>query len=989
MKKVLLLPDHYKKDYFINQNGKAVSNYGNTQDHYYLAQIINYLGIKDNSVVKFLYPKIPTKVPTKRQMTPYTNEIKDFIKKNHIDIVLGFGSLVNREILGGLKDNKLHDIEIDDYKLKGAIYPNLTDSPDMPLSDNQRDNFYITTHYVKRYLKDGDYGLEFHINDTYKYVTDFSEVKTIFEDILPKQNILAVDFETNTLKTYLPKAKAIMISLSWGTVNNMHNIAIPLEYRDLDLWTKEEFKAIKTYIKELFERDQYKVLHNAKFDVRMLYDLYDLKHARKVLDTMIMYYVAVSETGVKNLKHLAAKYTDFGGYEDSRDEYFNNLLDEDKQQWIKKEQGRLNKEAEQTGKKPKKVKVSDYKPPINEVDGTKSPSFEMLPIKILYPYAAADTNVTLLLFYKFLPLVKKNPKWKSLVFNYYPQLSNVLCKIEHDGMHIDTDLLNTYSVKYDEIQHELLEKMYKEVPELHEYEQERLDNIKKRKELMATVKPADRTEKQKAFIKEVGKYASGEDSNGIPKYKFSPTSGEKIAYVLFELLGYEVPLEKDYIKPAAINKGLLNNPEKLTYKDFKTDSKTVLPYLKKTYGGEFVDLLLQYAKVGKLKTAFVDAFQEVQYDSLIHGTFNPIGTHTGRMSSSNPNLQQLAKKTHNINDLTYNYPIKGLFKSRFKNGIMVNLDYKSLEVFIASLIGKDTGMTKALLDGADIHKRNASIAFNEPLDQVTKDHRQKAKSVTFGTMYGQSAMAFAEMWNETVDEAQKTVDKVLNAMVGVKNSREHIIEFCKKYGFVETLFGNYRRLPQAKSTNKYTQARAIRQSYNSVVQGSGSFLTGYSLILINDYIEKNHLKSKLIATVHDSLVIDMYPTEFYQLSHVAKYIMENLPISFLKCSNKEFNLAQADIPKQYQLDNEHFKFPFTSEISIGLTYADDLDFEEEEYQEFGKNINKYLSYLREVSELDDIYADKLGKTKDSDVKDALVKQENQEIEKIKQKYLKK
>ena len=311
------------------------------------------------------------------------------------------------------------------------------------------------------------------------------------------------------------------------------------------------------------------------------------------------------------------------------------------------------------------------------------------------------------------------------------------------------------------------------------------------------------------------------------------------------------------------------------------------------------------------------------------------------------NLQQQKKPTSNYNADDYGWGIKGMYTSRFKNGMLVNFDYKSLEVFLAALFAKDGGMAKALANGLDIHKRNASVAFNIPYDEVTGQQRFKAKSVSFGVMYGMSVLGLSERLGESKEEAQKTQEKVLGAMPEVKKSINLVNSFVEKYGYVQTLNGNYRRLPDAKfKSNRHNHDQALRQAFNACIQGSGPRYTNWSIIFIRDWLRKNKMKSQVVATVHDSILLDVHPDEVQQVLPFVKHTMENLPLPELKASYKQFNLKPSDIPEKYHIDNEHFRFAFFAEFEGGSSYADEIEIDPSEIYDWGTptdyvEVNKY------------------------------------------------
>lgn len=320
-----------------------------------------------------------------------------------------------------------------------------------------------------------------------------------------------------------------------------------------------------------------------------------------------------------------------------------------------------------------------------------------------------------------------------------------------------------------------------------------------------------------------------------------------------------------------------------------------------------------------------------------------------------------------------------MIRSRFKNGLLLNADYKTLEVYVAALISHDTGVIQTLLEGGDIHSRNASVAFGIPIESVTPEQRQSSKSVTFGVMYGEGASGMASKKGITIQEAQDIIDKILSAMPILKQNMEAILAFAERYGYVSTLQGNYRRLPDAKRSNRALKARALRQAYNAVVQGSGAYFTNSSLIIIRSQIKKLGLKSRIIATVHDSILIDVHPDEVMKVVPMVKYIMENLPIKELI----ENPIGDLNVPDKYNLGNGNYRFPLKAEANIGLAYSDESEWDIDKIREF-KSFNDYIMYNRKISFIEDKYNTLLGKLpKDAEEqRNSLIEKRDTEISNI-------
>ncbi len=948
--------------------------------------------------VTFAYPQLQeldrNKTPKNvslGKLKPFYEKLQTKIKTDKPDLVIGFGVMANKGMvyspdktnfaLG--KESKSEDIVhytqggVDSYY---AFMPSL-EKPSVAMTMPDKDKMTVLMRQVKRFIKQGPKGLEPDLGE-YEYFTDFEDVRNLFENVLPKQKIVACDFETNTLQTWLPGARMIMFSCSW---KDHQGVSIPLDHKDEHPWTEEQNKQIFEWIGKLVSSKQWKVFHNAQFDIRAVFDQPKFKcdHAVNVLDTMIFYYVGYTESKYvsRGLKFLAKKYTDLGDYEKPRDEYFAKMQENRYNYWYKAQEEKNAKEAEENGKKPKKVRKSDYQPPVNEVDGSNM-NFEWLPLSILAPYASIDTDATYRLISIFSKRIATRKKWINLCYSYYPKLVDAICYMEHCGAYFDSETSKTvYHDAYQNMKDKLIDQMYTEVPEIKEYEQHRLNLIAQREQIKK-IPTKERTEEQKQFFTEVAKI-SGKDSKGIPKYKFTPSSGDKLGYILYNMLGYELPPEKEYLKPKSISsKGLLSHPEKITWDDYKVDSKSSLPYLVEHYNDRLSSLVMRFNEIDKILGTYVDALPELACDNYIHANFNILGTQTSRLSSSRPNLQNQPKPSHNPNDLTYQYPIKGLYKSRFKDGYIFNLDYKSLEVFLNALVSNERSLIQALLDGADVHKHNASIAYGIPEDEVSEDLRSNSKKVTFGLLYSISVPGLAKNLGVSEEEAQETHDKIMSAMPHTNEYIKRVQAFAKRYGYVETLQGTYRRLPEIKYGTFAQQQGALRESFNAVIQGSESVIVNDAIISIREWLRANNMKSKLILTVHDSIVLDVHPDEVFEVIDKAKYTMEHLPLPYLKISSEGY-----DVPEQWDLGNGKMRFPLFAEPAFGHTYGDDLDWDSDEAKTF-PDVEAYYNFSMETKRVNDIYNQKekeLPKD-DDDQKDELEKQRESELAEIKVKY---
>lgn len=258
---------------------------------------------------------------------------------------------------------------------------------------------------------------------------------------------------------------------------------------------------------------------------------------------------------------------------------------------------------------------------------------------------------------------------------------------------------------------------------------------------------------------------------------------------------------------------------------------------------------------------------------------------------------------------------------------------------ILGLRTMDPSMTEAYFNGEDIHKSTASLAFGVPVEEVTKDQRQAAKAVAFGLIYGKSTAAQAMELGIPVHEAQDIVDKYFSTKPNVAGFIENTHQFLEQNGYVETMQGHRRQLKGIWTKDK--RSDALRQSVNTVVQGSGAFLTNSATILIDKYIQENNMRSKLVATVHDSIVVDSPAEEVVEMANVMKIVMENLPIEFLRMT----------------WNGQLVQYPIAADVEVGMNYKDAVGFDQEELGTF-KSVKGYCKYHNDLSKLEDYFDSK-------------------------------
>lgn len=315
-----------------------------------------------------------------------------------------------------------------------------------------------------------------------------------------------------------------------------------------------------------------------------------------------------------------------------------------------------------------------------------------------------------------------------------------------------------------------------------------------------------------------------------------------------------------------------------------------------------------------------------------------VNHNTTRLSSRDPNLQQIPRNTQDPKRFDYKNPIKRMFVSRFEGGAIIEGDYSGLESRLLALAAKDEEMTKTFLEDGDIHSETASLVFNKPVESITNELREAAKATTFGISYGETPFSYYGKHDMSLKEAETLFDNFFRNKPKIKQFIDETHEKVKKDGYIETLHGFRRNLRDVYSQDRSKQNEALRQAVNTRIQGTGAFLTNTSVIFIQKWLEKNNMKSVMVLTVHDSIVVDAHPDEINIVAKAVKYIMENLPIKWLNI----------------EWEGRQMRYPLEADIDIGVTYNDVIAFEEEDFNTF-KTVKGYCRFYLDLQKIRDYY----------------------------------
>lgn len=311
---------------------------------------------------------------------------------------------------------------------------------------------------------------------------------------------------------------------------------------------------------------------------------------------------------------------------------------------------------------------------------------------------------------------------------------------------------------------------------------------------------------------------------------------------------------------------ITDKPKKTKTGQYSTNEDT-LSKLASTH--EIVPMILDYRSLKKLKSTYVDALPTLvnEKTNRIHTTYMQAVAATGRLSSNNPNLQNIPIRTEKGRE------IRKAFIPRDKDHVLLAADYSQIELRIVAALSKDENMIHAFKEGLDIHSATAAKVFEVGDGEVTREQRSAAKAVNFGIIYGQSAFGLAQNLNISRKEAKEIIDSYFAQYPNIRDLMNNNIEFAKEHGYVETIMGRRRYLRDINSANAVVRSAAERNAINAPIQGSAADIIKVAMIDIAEGIRKHGFKSRMLLQVHDELVFD---TRKDELDEFKQFVVEGM-----------------------------------------------------------------------------------------------------------------
>lgn len=337
--------------------------------------------------------------------------------------------------------------------------------------------------------------------------------------------------------------------------------------------------------------------------------------------------------------------------------------------------------------------------------------------------------------------------------------------------------------------------------------------------------------------------------------KFNIASPKQVGEVLFDLMG--IPYR---------------------WKKTKTGQYSTAEAKLQELAGEnrIIERILHYRSLTKLKSTYVDALPKVvnKTTGRIHSSFNQALVSSGRLSSNNPNLQNIPIRTE------LGRRVRKAFVPRGEDYELLAADYSQIELRIIAGISGEKAMIDAFKENRDIHRATAALVYDVDYDDVTQDQRRSAKTVNFSIIYGAGSTNLSQQLDISRSEAKKLIDQYFNTYKGLKKYMDEVVKVARERGYVRTLFGRKLKLRDIDSRNGMLRSQAERIAINMPIQGTAAGLIKKAMIDIHNYLRKNKCKSKLILQVHDELVFDLHKDEKEKLQEIIKEKMESVMPEF-------------------------------------------------------------------------------------------------------------
>ncbi|MGJ4086291.1 DNA polymerase I [Corynebacterium jeikeium] len=282
----------------------------------------------------------------------------------------------------------------------------------------------------------------------------------------------------------------------------------------------------------------------------------------------------------------------------------------------------------------------------------------------------------------------------------------------------------------------------------------------------------------------------------------------------------------------------------------------------------FLGHLMAHREYQKMKSTIDGLIEAVGDDGRIHTTFNQKGAATGRLSSSDPNLQNIPVRTDAGRKIRAAFTVGEGYET------LLTADYSQIEMRVMAHLSEDAGLIEAYASGEDLHNYVGSRVFDVPVDEVTPELRRRVKALSYGLVYGLSAFGLSQQLKISAGEAKRIMDNYFERFGGVKRYLDHVVEVAKETGYTETLYGRRRYLPELNSSNRVARENAERAALNAPIQGTAADIIKLAMLRVDREITRQQLASRVLLQVHDELVVEVAPGELEQVTELVEREMD-------------------------------------------------------------------------------------------------------------------
>ena len=645
---------------------------------------------------------------------------------------------------------------------------------------------------------------------------------------LAEYDVISYDTETSDLNPYAEYS--FVLSASFARPGRAY--AFPLDHPETP-WSVAEREQVYDILCDILMSHNGRVVgHNIKFDQLHTLAYADIDFAAGG-DSMLISHLLDSRRGIHGLKHLAGMHLGMYEYEQELSIYINSHP---------------------------------------EANPHKGGSYAFVPLDILLPYGAMDAEATLLLVEKLYDSL--SDAQRTLYDEMVIPASNVLCRMQSNGLNLDTYIAARYAKIYNWRQHRLYEELQNDP-------------------------------KVRRMVK---KHATNK------KWKFNPNSSYHLSELYFEQ--YKIPVVGE------TPKGRPSTSAKL-YKNLEER----FPILHK---------VRYYKLLTKMLGTYIEPVQGkwLSADGRVRSTYLLHGTVTGRLASEQPNLQNIPTPEKEPGTLLETLPIKNVFTHTYKGGLVMSVDYSGMELRVFASVAKCMLMISIHKSGLDFHRMVAALSlrmiskndmlqvddwayakaqFQPIIGQIDKPTRYVYKWTNWTLLYGGDEYTLHRMYDVPIEDAQETVRMYYDMFPEVLEYRESCREFAEDHGYIESPFGRRAQLPYINDRDNGKRHKAVREAVNMPVQSAASDTLLCAAIIINRYMQEQCMKSMLVNTVHDSLMIDAHPKEIEHLAHLCKTRMENIS-----------KYAAVQMPN---VDFSWLISPLKADVDVGTHYGvmEDID----------------------------------------------------------------